>query len=124
MSDPTGMNHWIDPNGIVHVAFDRPDDKVNLLTPDLLRDLGELLDSVRGHDEVRGIIFKSAKAGNFIAGNTTSSALSPSVSFVSVSLSLATAPRSPALSSGIVVWAFPCMASRCPNRSAVSRVLL
>jgi 3-hydroxyacyl-CoA dehydrogenase/enoyl-CoA hydratase/3-hydroxybutyryl-CoA epimerase len=48
MSDAAGMNHWIDPNGIVHVVFDRPDDKVNLLTPDVLQDLGELLDSVRG----------------------------------------------------------------------------
>ena len=39
MSEATGMNHWIDPNGILHVMFDRPDDKVNLLTPELLRDL-------------------------------------------------------------------------------------
>jgi 3-hydroxyacyl-CoA dehydrogenase/enoyl-CoA hydratase/3-hydroxybutyryl-CoA epimerase len=68
MSDAAGMNHWIDPNGIIHVVFDRPDDKVNLLTPDLLSDLGELLDSVRGREDVRGLIFKSAKAGNFIAG--------------------------------------------------------
>jgi 3-hydroxyacyl-CoA dehydrogenase/enoyl-CoA hydratase/3-hydroxybutyryl-CoA epimerase len=68
MSDAAGMNHWIDPNGIVHVVFDRPDDKVNLLTPDVLQDLGELLDSVRGREDVRGLIFKSAKAGSFIAG--------------------------------------------------------
>jgi 3-hydroxyacyl-CoA dehydrogenase/enoyl-CoA hydratase/3-hydroxybutyryl-CoA epimerase len=68
MSDAAGMNHWIDPNGIIHVVFDRPEDKVNLLTPDLLQDLGELLDSVRGREDVRGLIFKSAKAGNFIAG--------------------------------------------------------
>ena len=68
MSDAAGMNHWIDPNGIIHVVFDRPDDKVNLLTPDLLQDLGELLDSVRGREDVRGLIFKSAKAGTFIAG--------------------------------------------------------
>ena len=68
MSDAAGMNHWIDPNGIVHVVFDRPDDKVNLLTPDVLQDLGELLDSVRGREDVRGLVFKSAKAGSFIAG--------------------------------------------------------
>ena len=68
MSDAAGMNHWIDPNGIIHVVFDRPDDKVNLLTPDVLLDLGELLDSVRGREDVRGLIFKSAKAGSFIAG--------------------------------------------------------
>ena len=58
----------LDPNGIIHVVFDRPDDKVNLLTPDVLLDLGELLDSVRGREDVRGLIFKSAKAGSFIAG--------------------------------------------------------
>src|SRR5262245_779062 len=68
MSDAVGMNHWIDPNGIIHVVFDRPEDKVNLLTPEELAELGELLDSVRGREDVRGLIFKSAKAGNFIAG--------------------------------------------------------
>lgn len=68
MSDVSGMNHWIDPNGIVHVVFDRRGEKVNLLTPDTLQELGELLDSIRGRDDVRGLIFKSAKPGNFIAG--------------------------------------------------------
>jgi 3-hydroxyacyl-CoA dehydrogenase/enoyl-CoA hydratase/3-hydroxybutyryl-CoA epimerase len=68
MSDASGMNHWIDPNGIVHVVFDRQGDKVNLLTPDALSELGELLESIRGRDDVRGLIFKSAKPGNFIAG--------------------------------------------------------
>ncbi len=68
MSDAAGLNHWIDPNGVIHVLFDRPGDKVNLLTPDALADLGELLDSVRGREDVRGLIFKSAKPGNFIAG--------------------------------------------------------
>ena len=68
MSDAAGMNHWIDPNGIIHVVFDRRDDKINLLTSDLLSDLGELLESVRGREDVRGLLFKSAKAGNFMAG--------------------------------------------------------
>lgn len=68
MSDASGMNHWIDPNGVVHVLFDRPGDKVNLLTPDALQELGDLLDSIRGREDVRGLIFQSAKPGNFIAG--------------------------------------------------------
>jgi enoyl-CoA hydratase/carnithine racemase len=68
MNDAAGMNHWIDPNGIVHVLFDRPDDKVNLLTPAILEDLSDLLDSVRGREDVRGVLFKSAKPGCFIAG--------------------------------------------------------
>ena len=68
MSDAAGLNHWIDANGIVHVLFDRPDDKVNLLTPEILEDLSEIVESVGGREDVRGILFKSAKRGNFIAG--------------------------------------------------------
>jgi len=68
MDDGVGMNHWIDPGGIVHVVFDRPGDKVNLLTPEILEDLGDLLDSVRGREDVRGLLFKSAKPDCFIAG--------------------------------------------------------
>jgi 3-hydroxyacyl-CoA dehydrogenase / enoyl-CoA hydratase / 3-hydroxybutyryl-CoA epimerase len=64
----TGMSHWIDPNGVVHVVFDRPGDTVNLLTPALMEELADLLDSVASREDVRGIIFKSAKRGNFIAG--------------------------------------------------------
>src|SRR5262249_58175021 len=52
------------------------------------------------------------------------SLLSPSVSLVSVSLSLATAPRSPALISGTLVCVLPCRSRRWPKRSCVSRVLL
>ncbi len=66
--DPSGMSHWIDTNEIVHVVFDRPDEKVNLLTPAILEDLRELLDSIAAREDVRGLIFKSAKPGNFIAG--------------------------------------------------------
>ncbi len=68
MIDPAGMSHSLDPNGILHVVFDGPDGKVNLLTPELLEDLGEILDSVRGREDVRGVIFESTKAGQFIAG--------------------------------------------------------
>ena len=48
--------------------------------------------------------YDSTGSGNVIGGNVTGSALSPSVSLVSVSFSLATAPRSPALISGTAVW--------------------
>ena len=68
MHDVAGMNHRIDPNGIVHIVFDRPGEKVNLLSPELLQELSEILDSIRGREDVRGVIFRSAKAGNFIAG--------------------------------------------------------
>jgi 3-hydroxyacyl-CoA dehydrogenase/enoyl-CoA hydratase/3-hydroxybutyryl-CoA epimerase len=68
MTEATGMNHWIDPNGIVRIVFGRPEDKVNVLSPDILQELGDLLDSVRGREDVRGLIFSSATPGNFIAG--------------------------------------------------------
>src|SRR5262245_4446336 len=62
------MTHWIDASGIVHVAFDRPRDKVNLLTPAILEELALLLDSVKSREDVRGVLFKSAKPKMFVAG--------------------------------------------------------
>ena len=41
-----------------------------------------------------------------------------------MSFSFATAPRSPALSSGTCVWVLPCRTSRWPKRSELSRVWL
>ena len=68
--------------------------------------------------------YDSTGSGNVMAGNVRRSLLSPSVSLVSVSLSFATAPRSPALSSGTFVCVLPCSSTRWPSRSCVSRVLL
>ena len=66
--DATGLAHWIDPNGIVHVVFDRPGEKVNLLSEAVLEELSELIDSVASREDVRGVVFASGKRGNFIAG--------------------------------------------------------
>ena len=63
-----GMTHWIDASGIVHVQFDRPRDKVNLMSPLMLEELAMLLDSVKTREDVRGVLFKSAKPRMFIAG--------------------------------------------------------
>ena len=52
------------------------------------------------------------------------SLLSPSVSLVSVSFSLATAPRSPALISGTLVCVLPCSSSEMAEPFGRSRVLL
>ena len=49
---------------------------------------------------------------------------SASVSLVRVSFSLATAPMSPAFSSGTVAGVLPCITIRLPRRSSVSRVRL
>ena len=58
------------------------------------------------------------------AGRRSGCALSASVSPVCVSLSLATAPMSPAWISGTWVWALPCSSRSEPTRSAESRVVL
>lgn len=63
-----GVRHEIDPQGVVHVVFDRPGDKVNLLDSSVLRWLDLLADEIRRDDRVRGIVFRSEKPGCFIAG--------------------------------------------------------
>ena len=68
--------------------------------------------------------YDSTGSGNFSAGNTAGSTLSPSVSLVSVSFSFGTAPRSPARSSGTFVCVLPWSSTTWPRRSGVSRVLL
>jgi 3-hydroxyacyl-CoA dehydrogenase / enoyl-CoA hydratase / 3-hydroxybutyryl-CoA epimerase len=68
MAPVVGAARWLDPDGIVHVTFDRPGDSVNLLTSATLQWLGGLLDEIRGREDVRGLLFRSAKRGMFIAG--------------------------------------------------------
>src|SRR3990172_7642137 len=68
MSIEEGIDHRVDEDGIVHVVFDRPGDKVNLLTPAILREIAQLLDHLRGRADVRGLVFESAKPGVFLAG--------------------------------------------------------
>ena len=71
------------------------------------------------------IAYDSTGSGNTMAGNVTGSALSPSVSLVSVSLSFATAPRSPALISGTLVCVLPWSSATWPSRScAVARLVV
>ena len=69
------------------------------------------------------IAYDSTGSGKLI-GAIASPPFSPSVSLVSVSFSLATAPMSPACSSGTVVGVLPCITVRWPIRSVMSRVRL
>ena len=59
-------------------------------------------------------------SGNLIGSTLNETPLSPRRSLVSVSFSLATAPRSPARTSATLVGVFPCSSVRWPNRSGVS----
>ncbi|ANM32233.1 hypothetical protein ABI59_12730 [Acidobacteria bacterium Mor1] len=63
-----GISHQIDSNGFVHVVFDYPEPKVNLLTPDILSYIADLMDKLSQRTDVRGVLFKSAKPGMFVAG--------------------------------------------------------
>jgi 3-hydroxyacyl-CoA dehydrogenase/enoyl-CoA hydratase/3-hydroxybutyryl-CoA epimerase len=66
--DELGVSHRIDTDGIVHVVFDRPGDRVNLLSPDILEFLSRLCDELAVRPDVRGVMFVSAKPRMFIAG--------------------------------------------------------
>ncbi len=68
MTDSLGISHRWDESGILAVIFDRPRERVNLLTPAILEALNRLLDEARSHADLRGILFASAKPGMFIAG--------------------------------------------------------
>ena len=68
MRDELGVRHRVDEQGVVHVVFDRPGDKLNVLTAAILEHLGQLLDEVARREDVRGVVFSSAKKGCFIAG--------------------------------------------------------
>ena len=81
----------------------------------------------RGRDLVvvtAGLRFDGERGGRLRKGDpgkTTRAALSARVSPVWVSLSLATAPMSPAWTSAIKVGCLPCIRVRLPSRSATSR---
>ncbi len=68
MSGIVGIREHFQADGILHLIFDRSDRPVNLLDGDLLRKLSEILDRVRIEDTVKGLLFRSAKPGNFLAG--------------------------------------------------------
>ncbi|MEO2048848.1 MAG: 3-hydroxyacyl-CoA dehydrogenase NAD-binding domain-containing protein [Pirellulales bacterium] len=50
------------------VTFDLPDEKVNTLGKAIVSELAELVDSLEGRDDLKGLLFCSGKPGQFIAG--------------------------------------------------------
>ncbi len=67
MGDTVGMTHRLE-DGILRIVFDRPGDRVNLLDEPTLHSLGNLLDVHKTRDDVRGLLFTSAKPAMFLAG--------------------------------------------------------
>lgn len=76
-----GVTYQPDDSGVVHVVFDRPGERVNLLTPEILRRLSEILEEIRVRDDVAGVLFRSAKPGMFIAGMDVDAIASVTESF-------------------------------------------
>ncbi len=66
--EASGVRWERDDDGIVHVVFDRPGEKVNLLTPEILVALEGWLELWRREEAVRGLLFRSDKPGMFLAG--------------------------------------------------------
>jgi len=68
MNGSRAIAHRIDSEGVLRVTFDSPGEKVNLLNEEVLRELGRVLDEARARDDVRAVLFASAKPDAFIAG--------------------------------------------------------
>ncbi len=58
----------IEEQGVAHLVFDQPGEKVNKLSNIVLEELSQLLDQLAKNDQVQLLVFSSAKEGVFIAG--------------------------------------------------------
>jgi 3-hydroxyacyl-CoA dehydrogenase/enoyl-CoA hydratase/3-hydroxybutyryl-CoA epimerase len=68
VNENIGVTHIVDSEGFAHVVFDSPGQSVNLLSVDVLQALDRLLEEWKAREIVRGVLFRSAKPGMFIAG--------------------------------------------------------
>jgi 3-hydroxyacyl-CoA dehydrogenase/enoyl-CoA hydratase/3-hydroxybutyryl-CoA epimerase len=62
------LSHELDPEGILVVTLDVPGEKVNALSRSLLGEFLALMDGLESRDDVTGVILRSGKTDNFIAG--------------------------------------------------------
>ncbi len=58
---------WLD-GGVGVITFDIPDKKVNTLSRGVLQELGALVGELERRADVRGLLLRSGKPGQFIAG--------------------------------------------------------
>src|SRR5262245_37203906 len=63
-----GVSLAVSEDGIARITFDTPGEKINKLTTLSMERLDTLLTEVRANGKVRGLVFRSAKPGMFIAG--------------------------------------------------------
>jgi 3-hydroxyacyl-CoA dehydrogenase/enoyl-CoA hydratase/3-hydroxybutyryl-CoA epimerase len=62
------INYAVDGDGIALLTIDVPDKSMNVLTPELMQELEDLVARAAADDAVKGIVLTSAKTGSFIAG--------------------------------------------------------
>lgn len=68
MEQEPGLTHRVDAGGVLRIVFDTPGGGGNLLGSRVLTLLGRLLDEARGREEIRALLFSSAKPRVFLAG--------------------------------------------------------
>ncbi len=64
----SAFTYEITKDGIAIVTFDLPDEKVNKLTVAVMEELDRLLVELAGKKDIRAMVFRSGKEGNFIVG--------------------------------------------------------
>ncbi len=62
------FTYTVNKEGIAIVTFDLPGEKVNKLTLAVMDELDRLLDELRAKTEIKALVFRSGKEGNFIVG--------------------------------------------------------
>ena len=67
-SPAAGIALSVGDDGFGRITFDTPREKVNILSTPTMERLDALLGEVRSNGELRGLVFRSAKPGMFIAG--------------------------------------------------------
>jgi 3-hydroxyacyl-CoA dehydrogenase/enoyl-CoA hydratase/3-hydroxybutyryl-CoA epimerase len=68
MERGAALTHRVDGDGILRIVFDSPGERTNLLSSRLLADLNRLLDDARRREEIRALLFSSARPRIFLAG--------------------------------------------------------
>jgi 3-hydroxyacyl-CoA dehydrogenase/enoyl-CoA hydratase/3-hydroxybutyryl-CoA epimerase len=58
----------VDSDGIALIAFDVPGRSMNTITAGVIRDLYEIVDTIKKDDKIKGVVFTSGKTSGFCAG--------------------------------------------------------
>ncbi len=58
----------INDKGIAYLTIDVPNEKVNVLSTEVLKQLDSILDSLKNNSNIKALVIKSGKADTFIAG--------------------------------------------------------